>query len=146
MTAVEFFVPGTPVPQGSKRHVGNGVLIESARGLKDWRRAITDAAWSHAGLEPWTGPVSVGLTFYVARPKGHHVAGDPSRPVKANAPDVPTTKPDLDKLVRAVLDAMTDAGVWRDDSQVVWLQARKAYAGFGHTTPGVAVLAFSGAA
>lgn len=143
MSSIEFFVPGTPIAQGSKRHVGNGVLIESAKGLKDWRRAITDAAYTYRfQQEQWTGPVMVELNFYVSRPKSHHVANDPARPKKAKAPEWPLSKPDLDKLTRAVLDAMTDAGVWRDDSQVWSIAASKFYAGVGHTVPGVAVRAF----
>ena len=35
------------------------------------------------------------------------------------------TKPDLDKLTRAVLDSLTDAGVFTDDSRVVWLNVAK---------------------
>nr|DAN37658.1 MAG TPA: Endodeoxyribonuclease RusA [Caudoviricetes sp.] len=41
--------------------------------------------------------------------------------------DVPAVKPDLDKLTRAVFDALTDAGVWRDDSRVVDMRVTKRY-------------------
>jgi crossover junction endodeoxyribonuclease RusA len=44
-------------------------------------------------------------------------------------------RPDLDKLVRAVLDALSEAGVWRDDAQVVSVVARKAYG----SAPGLTV-------
>ncbi len=37
----------------------------------------------------------------------------------------PTQPPDLDKLVRAIGDALTDAGVWLDDAQVVGWSAWK---------------------
>lgn len=40
----------------------------------------------------------------------------------------PSVRPDLDKLCRAVLDALTDAGIWHDDSQVCSLSAIKVYA------------------
>ena len=148
MSRIEFFVPGLPIAQGSKRHVGNGVMVESAKGLKDWRHAITDTAWTYRlQQEQWTGPVYVRLTFYFPRPKSHHVAGDPSRPVKPTAPGYPTGRPDLDKLVRAVLDAMTAASVWRDDSQVVSIEAMKGYTGRGQVAPGVVIDAVgSGAA
>ena len=48
------------------------------------------------------------------------------QPKRPKAP-VPITKPDVDKLARACLDGMTDAGVFRDDSQVTTLTARKRY-------------------
>lgn len=60
-------------------------------------------------------PVSVRITFFIPHPKT----------VKRHMPTVP---PDIDKLCRAVLDALTDAGVWADDSQVVDLGATKVYA------------------
>lgn len=42
--------------------------------------------------------------------------------------DGATTRPDLDKLTRAVFDALTDAHIWHDDAQVVGLVATKRYA------------------
>ena len=59
--------------------------------------------------------MSVRITFFMPRPKT----------VKRH---MPTVTPDVDKLCRAVLDALTDAGVWVDDSQVVDLGATKIYA------------------
>jgi crossover junction endodeoxyribonuclease RusA len=123
-----FYVPGTPIAQGSKRHVGGGRMVESAKGLKDWRRAITDAAFTWRFQQPTiTGPVSVELSFTVARPKSHHVAGDRDRQLKASAPWHPTVKPDIDKTARAVLDAITESGLWADDAQVVRLACEKGY-------------------
>lgn len=127
MTAVDFWVPGVPQPKGSLRHVGGGRLIESAKGLADWRRAIADAAWTYRlELEPWTGPVSVTLDFYLPRPQSHYKANDRTRPLKETAPSRPSKKPDADKLARAVLDSL-DA-LYRDDAQVVDLVSRKHFA------------------
>ena len=44
MTRVEFTVLGVPAPQGSKRHVGRGVLVESSNALGPWRDAVAWAA------------------------------------------------------------------------------------------------------
>lgn len=119
-----FFVPGIPVQQGSKRHVGNGIMVEDAKEkLMPWRDSITYAA-REASTECLTGPVSVSLTFYFPRPKSHYRANGQ---LKDTAPRYKSSRPDLDKLIRAVLDAMTAAGVWRDDSQVAALHANKAY-------------------
>ena len=63
----------------------------------------------------FTGPVAVDIVFYLARPKT----------VKRV---MPHTRPDLDQLSRAVLDALPVAGVWVDDAQVVNLHAVKVYA------------------
>jgi len=62
MTRVEFTVLGVPAPQGSKRHVGRGVLVESSKALGPWRDAVAWAArdaavarslFDDAGLSPW---------------------------------------------------------------------------------------------
>ena len=65
----------------------------------------------------------VHASFYLPRPKSHFT----KRGVRLSAPWWPVTKPDLDKLTRALLDALTDAGIWRDDSQAVELHAEKIY-------------------
>lgn len=111
------FVPGVPAPQGSKsfkgRRGGKAILIESSKAVGPWRERVALAAHSHArGL--LGGPVSVDLAFVLPRPK--------SAPKRTTPPAV--KRPDLDKLARAILDALT--GVWfADDSQVIDLRATK---------------------
>ncbi|QDH92357.1 RusA-like resolvase [Gordonia phage Spooky] len=34
------WIPGIPAPQGSKRHVGNGILIESSKRVGPWRAVV----------------------------------------------------------------------------------------------------------
>lgn len=112
--AVEVFVPGRPAPQGSKRHVGNGVLLESSKAVAPWRTLV---AWTLAQTHraaPLDGPVAVVLEFVMPRPA--------AAPKRTTPPAI--KKPDVDKLARAVLDAGTGV-IWRDDSQVVHLDARK---------------------
>jgi crossover junction endodeoxyribonuclease RusA len=119
MRSLAFQVFGDPVPQGSKRAFvvkNRAVVVDDNKApLKSWRSAVIDAARAelHGGAID-LGPVRVTMMFFLRRPK---------RP-KA---DVPITRPDVDKLARAVLDGMTDAGVIRDDSQVTTLTARKRY-------------------
>jgi crossover junction endodeoxyribonuclease RusA len=114
---LSIFVPGHPAPQGSKRHVGNGVMIESSKNVKPWRSDIRSALIDSAGQpRAWfDGAVSCTLVFIMPRPV--------STPKRSTPPA--TKKPDVDKLARALLDAIGSAGVWRDDSQVVELLASK---------------------
>jgi len=122
------FVPGKPAPQGSKRHVGNGRLIESSREVGPWRERVALAAHGHTrGL--LTPPVSVRLEFVLPRPKSAPKRSTPSA----------TKRPDVDKLARAILDALT--GVWiTDDSHVTDLYAHKRLAE-PDETPGVFIQA-----
>ena len=117
-------VVGIPVPQGSKR-VFHGRLVDvNDRQLKDWRALV---GGSVEALGYFDGPVKVELNFYLPRPKGHYGSGRNCNKLKPSAPGRPAVKPDIDKLVRACLDAMTGL-VFRDDSQVVTVVARKLYA------------------
>lgn len=119
------FVPGHPAPQGSKRHVGGGVMIESCKAVKPWRSDIRSALLDAAGqpLARFEGAVNVQLVFVMPRPL--------STP-KRSTP-LATKKPDLDKLTRAVFDAIGSAGIWRDDSQVVGAVVSKRIAEIGET-------------
>jgi len=107
---------GEPAPQGSKRHVGNGRMVEASKKVAPWRKAVQLAVSS--SFPEWVAfeePVEVWATFYLPRPSS----------VKRAVPSVP---PDLDKLERGLFDALTIAGVWRDDSLVVKAHSQKLYA------------------
>jgi crossover junction endodeoxyribonuclease RusA len=113
-------VRGIPAPQGSKRHVGGGRMIESSRAVGPWREAVrtqTQLRMEKSGQMPFTGPLLVIICFYLPRPKS-----TPRRVVW------PIKRPDLDKLVRAVLDGITTGGGWEDDAQVIELNTSKSYA------------------
>lgn len=125
---VEFVVRGTPVPQGSKTVYAGRAVDANAKKLRPWRRAIATAARDAAGDVMLEGPVQVVAHFYVPRPKGHYGAGRNAGRLRPSAPRYPAVKPDLDKLVRALLDGITDGGAWNDDAQVVHIAARKVYA------------------
>lgn len=124
---IQFFVPGRPAPQGSKRHVGRGILIESSKEVGPWRERIALAAHSHAERLS-TGPVGIRLDFVMPRPK--------SAP-KRTTPAATKRNGDIDKLSRAVLDALSSI-VFADDAQVVRLEATKRIAEIGET-PGVSI-------
>jgi crossover junction endodeoxyribonuclease RusA len=124
---MEFFVPGVPVAQGSKRHVGRGILVESAKQLGPWREAVINAALNVLTQEVFFGPVRLQLVFRFPRPKTHYGTGRNAELLKTSAPRFKTSAPDLDKLVRAVGDALTMAGVLRDDALIASLVAVKIY-------------------
>jgi Holliday junction resolvase RusA-like endonuclease len=83
--------------------------------------AVTSALWKIAAA-----PVHVRMTFNLPRPAGHYGSGKNAGKVRASAPREHVTKPDLDKLARCVLDALTGV-VYADDSQVVGINASKCY-------------------
>ena len=125
--ALSVWVAGRPAPQGSKRHVGRGVMIESSKAVKPWREDIRQAWLAHQG--DW-GPGFVGEAVVV---KLVFVMPRPTATPKSRTPAA-VKRPDLDKLIRAVFDAIGSAGVWADDSQVVTVHAHKRLAELGETT------------
>lgn len=126
MWCLEFSVTGRPAPQGSKRYIGGsakqgGRFIEASKFLAPWRKLVTEHAIYALCESSWpkaTGPVELEVTFYLERP---------ATVSKATRP-WPIKPPDTDKLLRGVNDALTDAEVWDDDSQVVKVTAWKCYA------------------
>jgi Holliday junction resolvase RusA-like endonuclease len=139
-TTFTMFVPGRPVPQGSKtafvnKKTGRPIVVDKDMRLPEWRMKITaharDAIAHHslALMFPMTGPVGIRVDFILDRHKSHYGTGKNAGVVKESAPRYPATMPDIDKLLRAILDGLTDARVWDDDGQVVWVQAGKYWAG-----------------
>jgi crossover junction endodeoxyribonuclease RusA len=124
---IEFTVPGTPVPQGSKTRTPQGGFREANKNLKPWRDSV---AWSARAAmtrcKPLSGPVRLSAVFYFPRPQSHfrRVSGTPT--LSEDAPYYCAKKPDTDKLVRAIGDAITGI-CFADDSQVVWIGAMKMY-------------------
>jgi Holliday junction resolvase RusA-like endonuclease len=137
--AISFFVRGTPVTKGSLRpwhkwRPGGlcvlGLTEDNGARLKEWRALVATAAKQAAKHEPpLTGPVKVGMTFYFERPKADR-SGSEWVAVRG--------RNDVEKLVRAIHDACTDAAVWMDDGQVAVLRAEKRYCD-GFEQPGVMV-------
>lgn len=125
---LDVFVPGHPRPQGSIRaivhkHTGRAVAIkDNNRTQKTWRGDVRDTVERHWSDPPIDGPVFVGCDFVMPRPL--------STPKRRTPPAV--KKPDGDKLLRAVWDALTHV-VWTDDSRIISWSGTKRLAGLGET-------------
>ena len=130
MNGVTFFVAGIPIPQGSKKGFTRPgskfvqIVDDNKAVLKPWREAVTRVAWSSWLDRPQlAGGVLLEAVFVFEKP----------RTVTRRRPSVKGA--DLDKLVRAIGDGITDAGVWKDDSQVCRIETEKVYG----AVPGVHV-------
>ncbi len=107
-----FFVKGKPVSQGSLKFIKGHAIHVKGRELALWRGTIAAMARSTNITKIQVG-VDMELLFIFNKPKT----------VKRSEPFV---RPDLDKLIRAVLDGLTGVA-YEDDQQVVRLTAQKAY-------------------
>ncbi len=119
MKIENIFVEGVPAPQGSKTLIGansgrarmiEGSSTSGRQRLKSWRAAVTET-FNH--FEPvGDTPVTVTIDFYMPM-------------LKTGKSTVHAVKPDIDKLLRATFDAISDSGYWKDDSRVVRVIATK---------------------
>lgn len=128
---------GRPAPQGSKQLGGAGQLLEQSAYLPAWRQAVKIAAFKEyrrRGIDPGALPIFPAGTPVVIESCTFFVGPDQCR---ANGTDEPLGMPDIDKLLRAVLDALggakgnhSSARCFADDSQVVEIRGlRKVRAG-----------------
>lgn len=118
---VAFTAHGVPGAQGSKSYMGHSkggdgrrphaILKESSEKVKPWRGAVREAflAVRPDAWVPLDGPVVLDLLFTVKRPLSE------PRTIRT----YPAKQPDVDKLQRATLDALSEVSLWRDDAQVV---------------------------
>jgi len=129
MTA-SFFAAGLPKGQPRAKAVrfGNRARVYDPGTADSWKAAVKLAS-KEAGVSGLhtTHPIALKLAFIFPRPKSHHKGGDFAKPVKDAAPRCHVAKPDTDNAAKAVMDALTDCGVWRDDSQVCALSVTKTY-------------------
>lgn len=129
---LEFRVIGTPAPQGSFFAIlvrGRPQVVADSKATKPWRvevgRAAANAVRARGGWLPVNEATEVTVWFWLPR-------GSSVRRV------LPFVRPDVDKLARSTLDALTACGVLVDDARVTDLVVRKRYAD-GEIAPGARV-------
>jgi Holliday junction resolvase RusA-like endonuclease len=131
--AITFTVKGMkPASQGSKVLM-RGRMVESCKDLPRWRSLIARTAEA-LGVGVIPGPVSLSVVFVFARPANHFKK---SGAIKPNAPRWHMVRPDIDKISRALADALTKV-LFEDDARVVSLIAQKRYC-VGDEQPGAIV-------
>jgi len=143
---LDFTVHGTPAGQGQVSFLGRGrpAIHTNQKTLKPWRQAIIDAALKATGRHQYIEWGALSECAVCRTPKREHallvgvpVAADITLtvPKPKSAPKTRRTWPitrfstDIDHHARAVLDSLSAAGVFGDDSQVVELTIRKVYPG-----------------
>jgi len=144
--SVTFRVPGLPTAKGNltalpiRRRDGRlGVSMTESRRVADWVATVRAAAAVAYGARPPRSDATLLVVhFYFPRPKSHYRGNKPGPDrLRPNAPKYMTTKPDIDKLERAVCDALKGVVV-HDDSIIVGIISGKLYASYDQG-PGVEV-------
>lgn len=125
MSTLTFQVHGEPIPQGSMRAFvpkgwSRAIITADNKKTKPWKQEVSGAAISAMDEAKFecsgkNVPFRLAVVFRFQKPKS----------TKKSVLEK-TTKPDIDKLIRSVLDALTGI-IWVDDSQVVEIHARKEF-------------------
>jgi crossover junction endodeoxyribonuclease RusA len=126
MDSVTFHVNGNPAPKGSFTRMPNGAMLPagttaSRKKVANWRNDIRYAAIEAMGdTPPSRGAIRLMVEFQLPYPvssiRKYQMGWWPH-----------TKQPDVDKLLRMMLDALTGI-VWADDSQVNFAHCNKVYA------------------
>ena len=125
---IDFFAAGIPKAQPRVKAFvrGGHAGVYTPDSAEEWKQAVRQQAVANAPESLMTGPIRVELDFFLPRPKAHYKR-DGS--LKADQSIWHTSKPDLDNLIKAVTDAITDTQrIWLDDSQICEITATKTYA------------------
>lgn len=136
----EAWISGRPTPQGSKHahtlrtRTGKTIAVmreSSGKHLAKWRKDIREqsAVAPNRPRIPLNTPCAIDIVFNMRRPKAHYRTGANERKLAKGAPKYPANRGrgDSSKLLRAVEDALVDAGWLEDDCILVDVRARKRY-------------------
>ena len=125
---IDFFIAGIPKAQPRVKAFvrGGHAGVYTPDSADAWKQAVRQQAAANAPESLVAHPVRVELDFFLPRPKAHYKR-DGS--LKVDRAIWHTSKPDLDNLIKAVTDAITDTKqIWLDDSQICEITATKTYA------------------
>ena len=121
--SIDVFVIGKPIAQPRPRATirGKHAGVYNPKTADAWKALVKEKFYKYKGYAP-EGPLTLAVTYYIPRPKALCRKKDPTGIIPH------TKKPDIDNLTKAVMDAISDIGVWGDDRQVSSLQVEKFYA------------------
>ena len=126
MLPLTFTVSGEPKsqPRVKAMRCGGFIRIYTPKTADEWKGLVASAARPFLPAEPIRGPLRLSLAFRFKRPASHLTS---KGALTKSAPTAHISKPDTDNLGKAIMDTLTDVGLWKDDCQVVDLRATKTY-------------------
>jgi Holliday junction resolvase RusA-like endonuclease len=142
---IEFFAAGEPKgqprPRAFARKFGDkwSARVFDSGTAEGWKGLVAMAAKPFLPAQPIDRPLALSLHFYFPRPKYHYGRKQGKTYLKPDAPRYHTAKPDFDNTAKAVADALTQCGLWRDDALIVRCTVHKLYEQ-PYQRPGVRVL------
>ena len=103
-------------PMGAVRMTQAGKFVkDNAKRYLSYKNVLGYEAKKHF-KEPLNGPIEMIVVFYMQEPKK-----------MPKGRTLPTVKPDIDNMVKGVMDSLNKIA-WNDDNQVVKVSMTKLYA------------------
>ena len=130
MRQLKLSIKGSPKAQKRHRHTKRGFTYDPSKGDKKDFLALMHA---EAPKQPLKGDISLKVTFGMPYVKKHYRTGKYSGELKPNPPLAYTNKPDIDNMLKFVMDAGNNV-VWYDDSQIWKVEMEKVYSEIPSTT------------
>ena len=126
MANINISIPGQPIAKARPRFARRGKFVTTYS-----PQATEEGLWIMTAREQiqkagvfFNGDIYLEVEFYLKRPKSHF---NKKGILKPSAPISPTGKPDLSNMLKFIEDVLNECFVWRDDSQIVGVEARKKY-------------------
>lgn len=117
-------ITGIPTAQKRHRHTRSGIVYDpSSSDKKKFILKLLD----HKPSQPIKGDLSIIIKFVMPYPKKYYRSGKYKDQIKASAPSDHSVKPDLDNLIKFLLDVLQDAKIIENDSNICEILAKKVY-------------------
>lgn len=129
MSDMLVWIPGEPKAQPRPKGVLRGGFVHfyTPPVADKWKGLIKEAIKASLTKFNPLAPFRVTMVFFFKRPSTHYGSKNKVPYLRTGAPISHTTKPDLDNLAKAVMDALSDVKLWNDDRQVIELEVSKRY-------------------
>ena len=138
---ISFEIPGPPVGKGRPRFARRGNFVSTYTDSKtaSYENLVKIKAQdAMAGRVAIDGPIYVSIGIFITPPASW---SQKKQRLALDGKILPTSKPDIDNVIKGIFDAMNDI-VWRDDKQVVSVSAYKLYADVAQTMVSVKEILF----
>ena len=123
MPKYSFKIKGNPRAQKRHRHTRKGFTYDpSVNDKRDFLALIH----SNAPKTPLKGAISLNVKFCMPYPKKWFRTGKFSSELKPNAPVIYTNTPDIDNMLKFIMDSGNHV-IWHDDKQIWKVSIEKVY-------------------
>jgi len=123
---IKLTVLGVPKAQGRHKHFSRGKFSGVYDPSSEKKETFASILQGQAPETPIDTAIGLELIFYMPRPKSHYGTGAKSEILKDSAPEMQSSKPDIDNLVKFVQDSLNGI-FYKDDALICSLMASKVY-------------------